>query len=373
MGSLKQLILVLICISCLFGFYLLKKKQNSTKKLNYKLLRFLLGSLFYIFSFELLISISGRDTSNFIVVLLSYIFYPVLLTISPFLYLYVKSFSISNMDRLSFQENIKHFLIAIVLFIINIFTFLAVQNLETGSQKLELFNNISTYLNFTIFFYVFLIQNLIYIYLAVILYINHRAVFQIEKEDTLKTLRWIKLFLISYTVIFIILYLFQLQGLQSIKLLFRISVLIYIMALIYYGLKDYEELNENANEDDLEAVQSLSANIDFSKVEQLVDAAINLKFYLKPDVNLQMFAQEINSNTKYVSKYINHKYGVSFSAFVNELRIKDALEFLKNPNNAHYTVESVAKMAGFNSKSAFNAVFKKITNQTPTEYRESFG
>ena len=239
------------------------------------------------------------------------------------------------------------------------------------SDKTTLFKNIATYLNFTIFFYVFLIQNIVYLYLAVMLYMNHRQIFQIDKEDTVKTLNWIKLFLFSYGAIFVILYLFQLQGLQPIKLIFRISVLLYVGALVFFGINDYEELNENSLADDDDILNTSNSNIDFLKIENLVESAINSKFYLKPDINIQIFAQEISSNTKYVSKYINHKYGVSFSTFINELRIKYALEILKKEQYAHFTIEAVAKMAGFNSKSAFNAVFKKITNQTPTEYKES--
>lgn len=371
MGGLKQLILIFICSACAIGFYLLRQKYNYTKKLNYSILGYFLASLFYIFGFELLMSIVPRDTSNFIIVLLSYIFYPVLLTISPLLYLYVKSFSISKMDMLTFQYNVKHFVIAFILLVINIFTIIALQNLPEDSDKTTLFQNIATYLNFTIFFYVFLIQNIVYLYLAVMLYMNHRQIFQIDKEDTVKTLNWIKLFLFSYGAIFVILYLFQLQGLQPIKLIFRISVLLYVGALVFFGINDYEELNENSLADDDDILNTSNSNIDFLKIENLVESAINSKFYLKPDINIQIFAQEISSNTKYVSKFINHKYGVSFSTFINELRIKYALEILKKEQYAHFTIEAVAKMAGFNSKSAFNAVFKKITNQTPTEYKES--
>lgn len=369
MGSFKQILLALICLSCIVGFYLLKRKQLKTQKLNYQILGYFLGTLFYIFSFELLISVMGSETSNSFVVLLSYIFYPVLLTISPLLFLYVKSFSISNLDKLTFKDNMKHFLVSIFLAVINIFTFISLQNTKEGTNNYELFTNIATYLNFTIFFYVFLIQNIFYFYLTVIFYINHREVFQIEKGETKKTLNWMKFFMIAYAAIFVILYLFQLQGLQSVKIIFRLCALLYILVIIILGLKDYEELLEDStNEPDQGS--NLTNPIDFLKIESLVESAISSKFFLNSDINLQMFAQDVNSNTKYISKYINQKYGVSFSVFVNELRINEAKALLKDTEKNHFTIEAVAKMVGFNSKSAFNVVFKKLSNQTPTEYRE---
>jgi AraC-like DNA-binding protein len=41
---------------------------------------------------------------------------------------------------------------------------------------------------------------------------------------------------------------------------------------------------------------------------------------------------------------------------------------LVNPKFRHLTNLAIAEEAGFNSKATFNAVFKKQTGQTPSEY-----
>jgi AraC-like DNA-binding protein len=45
---------------------------------------------------------------------------------------------------------------------------------------------------------------------------------------------------------------------------------------------------------------------------------------------------------------------------------------LGNPEKRKMNILEIALDVGFNSKSAFNAIFKKYTEYTPTEYRKEF-
>lgn len=65
---------------------------------------------------------------------------------------------------------------------------------------------------------------------------------------------------------------------------------------------------------------------------------------------------------------------MSFSAdpnYINEYRIKEVKLRLIDGKFKHLTILGIALECGFNSKSAFNNVFKKLTNQTPSEYLKS--
>ena len=50
-------------------------------------------------------------------------------------------------------------------------------------------------------------------------------------------------------------------------------------------------------------------------------------------------------------------------------RIEEAQRILANAGQ-HLKIEEIAEMVGYNSKSAFNPAFKKITQQTPSQYRK---
>ena len=46
---------------------------------------------------------------------------------------------------------------------------------------------------------------------------------------------------------------------------------------------------------------------------------------------------------------------------------------LADPQYAHLTLLAIGMDAGFNSKSSFNAVFKKHTKMTPSQFRAQAG
>ncbi|WP_375417959.1 helix-turn-helix transcriptional regulator [uncultured Hymenobacter sp.] len=89
--------------------------------------------------------------------------------------------------------------------------------------------------------------------------------------------------------------------------------------------------------------------------------------YLQPELSLTELAQRLRTNPSLLSKIINTGCGQSFSDFVNSYRVAEARRKLQDPRFAHYSVLGVALESGFNSKSTFNRVFKKLTGQAPGE------
>jgi AraC-like DNA-binding protein len=51
--------------------------------------------------------------------------------------------------------------------------------------------------------------------------------------------------------------------------------------------------------------------------------------------------------------------------------VDEVKERLRDPNADHLTLLAIGLEAGFNSKSSFNAVFKKHTSMTPSEYKKT--
>ncbi|GAA4109108.1 hypothetical protein GCM10022393_05510 [Aquimarina addita] len=86
------------------------------------------------------------------------------------------------------------------------------------------------------------------------------------------------------------------------------------------------------------------------------------KHFLKKNINTTSLAKEIKTNTKYLSKVINHHKGKNFANYINDLRITYAVQQLKeNQTLRNYTIQGIAEEMGFNTAESFSSAFKKST------------
>ncbi len=84
------------------------------------------------------------------------------------------------------------------------------------------------------------------------------------------------------------------------------------------------------------------------------------------DLSLGEVAKAVNTSTFYFCKMFKKATGLHFTEYVSRVRIEKAKNLLLNPN---LRVSEVAFEVGFQSLTHFNRVFKKITGESPTEYR----
>lgn len=95
------------------------------------------------------------------------------------------------------------------------------------------------------------------------------------------------------------------------------------------------------------------------------------KAYLDPSFNLSALAQRTAIPSYILSHIFSDWIQQKFIDYVNEHRINDAKDKLKDHSFAHLKISSIAYDCGFNSLSAFNQAFKKFTAATPSQYRHS--
>lgn len=90
--------------------------------------------------------------------------------------------------------------------------------------------------------------------------------------------------------------------------------------------------------------------------------------YLNPDITLTNLAELIGEHPHILSQVINENFNQNYYEFINSYRIEEAKRILKEPEYKNYTLTAIGFEAGFNSKSAFYAAFKKSTGVTPAKY-----
>lgn len=84
------------------------------------------------------------------------------------------------------------------------------------------------------------------------------------------------------------------------------------------------------------------------------------------ELSLTQVAKAVNTSSYYFCKLFKKATGLTFTNYVSRVRIEKAKNLLLNPN---LRISEIAYEVGFQSLTHFNRVFKKIINQSPTEYR----
>ncbi len=93
------------------------------------------------------------------------------------------------------------------------------------------------------------------------------------------------------------------------------------------------------------------------------------QLFKDPDLSRTKLTKQTGISSNRISELINKQLDVSFVEWVNTYRIEAAKEMLIS--NKNESVKEIFYGVGFNSKSAFNTAFKKVTGQTPTDFRAS--
>ncbi len=109
--------------------------------------------------------------------------------------------------------------------------------------------------------------------------------------------------------------------------------------------------------------------------ETLEDIKSKLEAYMeeeKPFTNPKLTLNELATMMKVqahvLSRVINEGYEKNFFDFINSYRVEEFKLRVDDPRYRHYTLLSIAFEVGFNSKTAFNRSFKKLTNLSPSAY-----
>lgn len=95
------------------------------------------------------------------------------------------------------------------------------------------------------------------------------------------------------------------------------------------------------------------------------------ELYLQNAITLKQIADNMNIPAYQLSQLINTRTDSNFYSFINNYRIKRACSIIQDADMKKMTILDIAFASGFNSKTTFNEVFKKVTHMTPTEYRKS--
>ncbi len=115
---------------------------------------------------------------------------------------------------------------------------------------------------------------------------------------------------------------------------------------------------------------SLNGKIRKAKLQKIITILETEKPFLKQSFSLTELSQQCNMPRSHITEVINQELKMTFYELTNDLRIKEGMKLLQNPDQ-DLNMEQFAFQLGYNSKSAFYRAFKKVTSMTPLQYKTS--
>ncbi len=318
--------------------------------------------------------------------LLSASFVSLLMLNGPFLYLYI-----SSLIQHSFRLNTGRLLHFLPFLLFNLYLLIAsffpgisegirLDHVEHASKPPFLFN---LFLTLTV------LSGPVYFLSSIQLFkkldIN---IFNNFSSDTNVNLNWLRKLVYSFGIVWTMLmvtttihHIFHLFSLAFCTDGISLSLSFFVILIGYFGLKQKEIFPQEVIEEKNTYVTADKNKGKYAGIpmteEELNDCAEKIshfveteKAYLNPDLSLPQLAEILDIPSHHLSRVINDQFGVNFFNFINRYRIEEVKAKIGNPEFQNLSILGIAYDSGFNSKSAFNRVFKKMEGMTPSEYRK---
>lgn len=310
----------------------------------------------------------------------------------PFLYLY--TLALTSHDRVRTKKSFLHF-IPFILFL----AYLVIASFYPEYSGRISLDHVSTHVPSPTIFVLMLLMTAIsgpvYFYLSIVAVQKHKQKY-LDNFSTIEkiNLNWLRILLYLFGIIWLILiiiaithHVFHYASMDfCINGLF-LSLSAFILLIGYYGLRQTEiftrlpevvipKVENKIEEYDYDSKEKY-INIPLSEdelsgyIDKITTYMDNEKPWLNPELTLPLLAAGLEIPTHHLSRVINEKFGRNFFDFINEYRVNEFKNKLFNPTYHNFSLLGIAFECGFNSKSAFNRVFKKTTGLTPSEYKNS--
>lgn len=102
--------------------------------------------------------------------------------------------------------------------------------------------------------------------------------------------------------------------------------------------------------------------------KDLYEAIEYIKQNYQEEIKLEDLARLSGMAPTYFSNLFKNTLNKPFIKYLNEVRIRNAMDLLKDSN---YNVTEISMQVGYNHLSHFNRVFKQVTGVTPSEFRKN--
>ena len=105
--------------------------------------------------------------------------------------------------------------------------------------------------------------------------------------------------------------------------------------------------------------------------DRLYEVIVVQQKYRDEKYSAKQLAEDLGTNTRYISAVVNVCYKMNYTSFVNQFRVEEAKALLANPQYKELNIEDISRMVGYANRQSFYASFFKLTGITPKEYKKN--
>ncbi len=164
---------------------------------------------------------------------------------------------------------------------------------------------------------------------------------------------------------------YPLDYFQRLPMMIGFCLLVYVLGLLgwRYGGEAYPVYGDVPPHVPYDAPVAQVVRVDYRVLaETWRDRIAYAGWWREDDLSLATLAGRLAVSERTLSRGLNEGLGVTFNAFINEMRIKAVQAELDRGATAD--ILTLALDAGFASKASFNRSFRTFTGMSPTQYRE---
>lgn len=368
----EQLILLAGIFQGIFlTFFLLVKRKRRKANIILSIIIFLASIQMFLFSIDGVYNYLGCALTNIFSRLIFIIY-------GPLFYFYTKK--IINPKWKLTSNDIIHFIPFITLAILSYWSYQTwdatngegwIHHIANTHMFSPVINDIFRWLHLTIY----LIFSIAYIKNESVIFENHLS--SLDKVQ----IKWLVQFLIFAFIMWSLVALgLRLNYITADPNKYSFQFLFIIMTIFMYWITyksiSYSKIFIGHSKTLLvEPIKNKYQNSNI-KNEKLDEIELKLKQFmvdkapfLNSNFRLEELSNSLNISRYHISQTLNEHLNQNFYDFINTYRIAESKIILSNESMSYLTIEAIAFDCGFNSKSTFIKVFKKIEGTTPGEYR----
>jgi AraC-like DNA-binding protein len=124
-------------------------------------------------------------------------------------------------------------------------------------------------------------------------------------------------------------------------------------------------------ENDTREEYSESITVDNLYFQELELFCKEQHIYTDSTLNREKVAEKLGISPGYVSLIVNRITEDNFANYINKYRVEAVKEMISNSEYENYNLLAMGLESGFTSKTTFYKAFKKVTGQTPNEYKNN--